>query len=136
MLAVGGQVRTGRAATVEMQFDLRRADEEREMLTAATKALMSAKVGGKAGQLAVDQSGRQMIGISGRRMAHRMPAAIEVALETLEGSMMVMRRAKQDEAARAAAAAIEALREPSDVLASWQLGARPAPRTHRRLRSY
>jgi len=42
-------------------------------------------------------------------------------METLEGNLLVMRRAGKTEAATAAAAAIEALREPSDVLAAWLL---------------
>ena len=42
-------------------------------------------------------------------------------METLEGNLLVMRRSGNNEAAKAAAAAIEALREPSDVLAGWLL---------------
>ena len=42
-------------------------------------------------------------------------------METLEGNLLVMRRCGNNEAAKAAAAAIESLREPSDVLAGWLL---------------
>jgi hypothetical protein len=75
------------------------------MLEQATEAWLTAGSGGggkKGAQLAVDASGRMVIGMSGRRMAHRMPAAIEVAIETLEGSLLVMRRANKPTVARCA----------------------------------
>ena len=69
----------------------------------------------------VDAGGRQMIGLNGRVLAPAMPVAIEVAMETLEGNLLVMRRAGNMAAAHAAAKAIEALGEQSDVLAGWLL---------------
>ena len=112
---------SGRGDKVAMQFDLQRADEERALLAQASEALFSHNVGKKGGSMSVDASGRQVIGLSGRRMIHKMHPAIEVAMETLEGNLLVMRRANKTEAAAAAAAAIEALNEPSDVLAAWLL---------------
>jgi hypothetical protein len=99
------EARSGKASTVEMQFNLMRAEQERAMLEQATEAWLTAGSGGggkKGAQLAVDASGRMVIGMSGRRMAHRMPAAIEVAIETLEGSLLVMRRANRPTVARCA----------------------------------
>ena len=112
---------SGRGDKVEMQFELQRADEERALLSQASEALFSHNTSGKGGHMSVDASGRQVIGLSGRRMIHKMHPAIEIAMETLEGNLLVMRRADKMEAAAAAAAAIEALREPSDVLAAWLL---------------
>ncbi len=112
---------SGRGDKVEMRFELQRADEERALLSQASEALFSHDTSGKGGHMSVDASGRQVIGLSGRRMIHKMHPAIEIAMETLEGNLLVMRRADKMEAAAAAANAIEALREPSDVLAAWLL---------------
>lgn len=114
-------VASGRGDKVEMQFELQRADEERALLSQASQALFAHNTNGKGGHMSVDASGRQVIGLSGRRMIHKMHPAIEIALETLEGNLLVMRRADKMEAAAAAANAIEALAEPSDVLAAWLL---------------
>lgn len=112
---------SGKGDKVEMRFELQRADEERALLSQASEALFSHDTSGKGGHMSVDASGRQVIGLSGRRMIHKMHPAIEIAMETLEGNLLVMRRADKMEAAAAAANAIEALREPSDVLAAWLL---------------
>ena len=68
---------SGRGDKVEMQFDLQRADEERALLEQASAALLS-ETSGKGSHMSVDASGRMVVGISGRRMIHRMAPAIEV----------------------------------------------------------
>ena len=54
-----------------------RADEERALLEQASAALLS-ETSGKGSHMSVDASGRMVVGISGRRMIHRMAPAIEV----------------------------------------------------------
>ena len=77
-------VASGRVDKVEMQFELQRADEERALLSQASAALFAYNSNGKGGDMSVDASGLQVIGLSGRRMIHTMHPSIEIAMETLD----------------------------------------------------